>query len=168
MPHLSSKFQASIFCPFKVIAFSNFVYEFVIFHRKNIRTSDTKRRGSPNKEKKKCRNGHGLFLRAERACPDASTFKTFIPLVRLVFDLELFKPPISVSVFGSETCITSPIASKIDTKNDLNVPHVSSKFQVLNLSCFKVEAFSNFVAKFVIFHRKKHRDFRDALRDLII
>ena len=48
-------------------------------------------------------NRHGLFLRAERACPDASKFESFIPLVPLVFELELFKPKISISFFGSET-----------------------------------------------------------------
>ena len=41
------------------------------------------------KEKKKCRNRHGLYLGAERACPEASKFESFIPLVPLVFELEL-------------------------------------------------------------------------------
>ena len=50
-----------------------------------------------------CRNRHGLFLRAERACPDASKFKSFIFLVPLVFELELFKPKIGISFFGLET-----------------------------------------------------------------
>ena len=49
MPHLISKFEVSTFSRFKVIAFSNVVYEFVILHRKNIRTSDAKRRESLNK-----------------------------------------------------------------------------------------------------------------------
>ena len=57
-------------------------------------------------KKKKCWNRHNLFLGAETACPDASKFETSILLVRLVFELELFKPPIGVSVFGSETRIT--------------------------------------------------------------
>ena len=52
-----------------------------------------------------CRNCHNLFLRAERTCPDASKFEAFIPLVRLVFELELFKATIGISVFGSETRI---------------------------------------------------------------
>ena len=56
-----------------------------------------------NKEKKKCRNRHGLFLRAERACPDASKFESFISLVPLVFELELFKPKICISFLGLET-----------------------------------------------------------------
>ena len=76
---------------------------------KNIRTSDAKRRGSPNKQinkKDSCRNRHNLFLRAEKACSDAFQFETFIPLVRLVFELELFKPKIGISFFGLETRIT--------------------------------------------------------------
>ena len=56
--------------------------------------------------KKKCRNCHKLFLRAESARPDASKFEIFILLVPLVFELELFKPKIGISVFGSETHIT--------------------------------------------------------------
>ena len=56
--------------------------------------------------KKKYQNRHNLFLGAETACPDASKFKTFILLVRLVFEQELFKPPIGVSIFDSETRIT--------------------------------------------------------------
>ena len=50
-----------------------------------------------------CRNRHGLFLRAERACPGASKFETFIPLEPLIFERELFKPKIGISFFGSET-----------------------------------------------------------------
>ena len=107
-----------------------------------------------------CRNRHNLFLRAERACPDASKFETFIPLVRLVFELELFKATIGISVFGSETRLTWPIASKICTKKDLYVLHLSYKFQVSNFSRFKIIAFSSFVYEFVIFHGKKHKDFR--------
>ena len=86
-------------------------------------------------------------------------FKTFIPLRRLVFELELFKPSIGVPVFDLETRITRPIVPKICTKNDSYMPHLSSKFQVSTFNHFKVIAFSNFVADFVIFHRKKHRDF---------
>ena len=100
MHHVRCKFQVSSFSRFKVIAFSIFVYEFVKYAGKNLRTSDAKRRGSPNKnkqiKKQKCRNCHNLFLRAERACSDASKFETFIPLVRLVFELELFKPTIGI------------------------------------------------------------------------
>ena len=51
-------------------------------------------------------NCHGLFLRAERACPDTSKFESFIPLVPLVFELELFKPTTGISFFGLETRIT--------------------------------------------------------------
>ena len=42
-----------------------------------------------------------LFLRAESACPGASKFESFIPLVPLVFELELFKPTIGISCFDS-------------------------------------------------------------------
>ena len=52
------------------------------------------------------RNRHGLFLRAEKACPDVSKFESFILLVPLVFELELFKPKIGISFFGWETRIT--------------------------------------------------------------
>ena len=43
------KFEVSTFSRFKVTAFLIFVNEFVKYARKNIRTSDAKRRGSPNK-----------------------------------------------------------------------------------------------------------------------
>ena len=49
MPQLRSKFLVSTFSCFKVIACFIFVYEFVKYAGKNIRTSDAKRRGSPNK-----------------------------------------------------------------------------------------------------------------------
>ena len=58
------------------------------------------------KKEKKCWNRHNLFLGAESAYPCSSKFETFILLPRLVFELELCKPPIGVSVFGSETRIT--------------------------------------------------------------
>ena len=45
-------------------------------------------------------------------CPDASKFESFIPLVPLVFELELFKPKIGISFFGSETRMARPIAQK--------------------------------------------------------
>ena len=48
MLQLRSKFQVSTFSRFKVIAFFIFVYEFVKYDGKNIRTSDAKRRGSLN------------------------------------------------------------------------------------------------------------------------
>ena len=102
-------------------------------------------------------NRHNLFLGAETACPDASKFETFILLVLFVFVPELFKPPIGISVFGSETRITRLIASKICTKNDSYVPHL--KFKLLPLAFLKVRAFFTSVAKFVIFSGK-HRDFR--------
>ena len=100
------------------------------------------------------------FWELKGQCPDASKFETFIPLVRLVFELELFKATINISVFDSETRITQPIASKICTKKDSYVSHLSSKFQVSNFSRFKVIAFSNFVYEFVIFQGKNIRDFR--------
>ena len=132
------------------MAFFVFVYELVKYAGKNTRTSDAKRRGSSNKYiKKKCRNRHKLFLRAESARPDASKFETFIPLVPLVIELELFQPKIGVSVFGSETRITRPIAPKICTKNDSYVPQLRAKFQASNFSRFKVIAFFIFVYKFV-------------------
>ena len=77
--------------------------------------------------KKKFRNRHNSFLGAETARPDASKFETFILLVQLVFQSEQFKPPIGISVFGLETRITRPIASKLCTKNGSYVPHLSSK-----------------------------------------
>ena len=56
----------------------------------------------------------------------------------LVFELELFEATIGISVFGSETRITWPIASKICTKNDSCVSHVRTKFQVPTFSRFEV------------------------------
>ena len=117
------------------------------------------------KKEKKCRNRHNLFLTAERACPDSSKLQTFILLVPLVFELELFKPKIGISFFGSETHITRPIAPKICPKNDSYVPQLRSKFQVSTFSRFKVRAFYIFVYEFVTFARKKHKNFRrKALR----
>ena len=84
--------------------------------------------------------------------------------MRLVFKLELFKPTIGISVFGSKICITRPIAPKICTKKDSYVPHPSSKIQVSTFSRFKVTAFLIFVAEFVNLSRKKHRDFRREAR----
>ena len=77
-----------------------------------------------------------FILRAERACPDASKFESFILLVPLVFQLELFKPTIGISFFGSETRMTGPIAPEICTKNDSYVPQLRSKFQVSTFSRF--------------------------------
>ena len=99
-------------------------------------------------------NRLNLFLEAETACPDASKFETCIPLVRLVFELELFKPTIGILVLVSETRITRPIASKICTKKDSYVPHPSSTIQVSTFSRFKVIAFFIFVAEFVNFTGK--------------
>ena len=50
VPPLRFKFQVSNFSRFKVIAFLIFVYEFVKYAAKNIRTSDAKRRASPHNE----------------------------------------------------------------------------------------------------------------------
>ena len=58
------------------------------------------------KERKKHQNRHKLFLGAKTVCPDTSKFEIFISLMRLVFELELFKHAISISVFGSEIRIT--------------------------------------------------------------
>ena len=75
--------------------------------------------------------------------------------MRLVFELELFKPPISVSVFGSETRITSSIAPKIFTKKDFYVPNLSHQFQVSTFSRFKVIGFSTSGCRIRSFARKK-------------
>ena len=80
------------------------------------------------KKKRKGHNCHTLNWGAETAFPDASKFETFILLLQLVFEVEMFKPPIGISVFGSETRITLSIISKICSKNDLYVPHLRSKF----------------------------------------
>ena len=103
MPQLRCKFQVSTFSRFKVIAFFIFVYEFVKYAGKNIRTFDAKRRGST---KKKIRNHHNSNLRAETAFPGASKLETFILLLQLVFELEQFKLLIGISVFGPETHVT--------------------------------------------------------------
>ena len=89
-----------------------------------------------------CRNRCNLFLGAETACPNASKFETFMPLVRLVFELELFKPTIGISSFGSETRMTWSIAPKLCTTKDSYVPHLSFKLKVSIFSRFKVIAFS--------------------------
>ena len=75
-----------------------------------------------------CQNDHILYLGAETACPGAFKSKTFILLQRLVFELELFKPPIGISVFGLETRILVSIAPKICTRIDIYMPYLSSKF----------------------------------------
>ena len=93
---------------------------------------------------------------AETAGPDASKFETFILLMRLVYKLELFKPPIGVSVFGSETRIMRPIAPKICTKNDVYVPHLNSKIQVSTFVHFKVKAFFYFCCQIRIFFSEKN------------
>ena len=59
-----------------------------------------------NKEEKKCQNHHNFNPGAEAKFPGASKFETFILLLQLVFELEPFKPPIRISVFGSESRIT--------------------------------------------------------------
>ena len=90
-------------------------------------------------------------------CPDASKFESFIPLVPLVFELELFKPKIGILFFGSETRMARPIAQKICTKNDSYVPQLRSKFQVFTFSRFKVIAFFIFVYEFVKYAGKNVR-----------
>ena len=92
---------------------------------------------------------------AETACPDASKFEAFTPLVRLVFELELLKPPIGVSIFDSETRITRLIAPKICTKKDSYVPHLISKFEVSTFSRFKVIAFLASCCRIRNFAQKK-------------
>ena len=54
--------------------------------------------------KKKCQNCHNLNVGADSAFLGASKFETYILLLQFVY--KLFKPPIGVSVFGSETRIT--------------------------------------------------------------
>ena len=93
-------------------------------------------------------------MRAESACPDASKFETFISLVQLVFELELLKPIIGVSVFGSETRITQLIVPKICTKNNSYVPQLRFKFQVFTFSRFNVRVFFVFVYEFVKYAEK--------------
>ena len=97
---------------------------------------------------------------AETACPGATIFETFSLLLRLVFELDLLKPPIGISVFGSETRITRPIAPKICSKNDSYEPYLNSKFQVSTLDRFKIIAFSNSGCRIRNFAWKKYRDFR--------
>ena len=89
--------------------------------------------------------------------PRASKLETFIPQVRLVFELELFKLIIKVSVFGLETGITQPIALKICTNNDSHVPQLRFKFQVSIFSRFKVIEFFISVYEFVKYAGKKHK-----------
>ena len=67
----------------------------------------------------------------------------------LVFELELFKPKIGISFFGSLTRMAQPIAPKIFTKNDSYMPQLRCKFQVSIFSRFKVIAFLIFVYEFV-------------------
>ena len=94
------------------------------------------------KKKKKGRNRHNLNFGPETAFPGASKFEAFILLMLLVFELELFKPPVGFSAFGSETRFTILIAPKICSKNASYVPQLSSKFQVSTFSRFEVIAFS--------------------------
>ena len=101
-----------------------------------------------------------VYFWAERTCPDASKFESFIPLVPLVFNLELFKPEIGILFFDLETPMAWPIAPKICTKNDSYVPQLRLKFQVSISSCFKVIAFSYFCLRIRKICRKKHKDFR--------
>ena len=70
-----------------------------------------------------------LFQILATRLPDASKFESFIPLVPLVFELELFKSKIGILFFGLETRMAWPIAPKICTKNDLYVPQLRCKFQ---------------------------------------
>ena len=85
----------------------------------------------------------------------------------LVFELELFKPTISISFFGSETCITLPIALKIYTKNDSYVPQLCLNFKFLPLAVSKL-VFSNFVSEFVIFHGKNIRTSEQSVAEVPI
>ena len=116
------------------------------------------------KKKKKCRNRYNLILEAETACPCASKFEIFILLLRLVFELELLKLPIGISVFSSETRITRPIAPNICIKNDSYVPYLSSKFQVSTFSSFKVLVFSTSNCRIRNAARKKNLDFQPKRR----
>ena len=67
----------------------------------------------------------------------------------LLFELELFKSVIGVSVYGSETRITWPIAPKICTNKDSYVSQLRCKFEVFTLRRFKVIAFFISVYEFV-------------------
>ena len=55
--------------------------------------------------KKKCQKHHNLNLGAEIAFPGPSKFETFILLLQLVFEQELFISSIDILVFGLETRI---------------------------------------------------------------
>ena len=77
-----------------------------------------------NKEEKKVSELSQFKFGAETAFPSASRFETFVLLLRLVFELELFKPPIGISAFGSETRITQPIVPKICKKQALYLPYL--------------------------------------------
>ena len=92
---------------------------------------------------------------AETAFLGASKFETFIIFLQLVFELELLKPPIGISVFDSETHITSVISPKICTKTDPYVPHLSFKFQVSTFSRFDALAFSTLGCRIRNFAWKK-------------
>ena len=94
-------------------------------------------------------------MRAERACPDASKFETFIPLAPLVFELELFKPTIDISVFGSETRSRDRLTPKFARRRIHMYPQLSFEIQVFTFSRFKVMACFIFVAEFVNVTEKK-------------
>ena len=87
--------------------------------------------------------------------PRRFKIRNFYSTPGLVFELKLFKLPIGISVFGSETRIRRSIASKISTKKDSYVPHLSSKFQVSIFSCFKVRAFLTSGCRIRNFTKKK-------------
>ena len=69
--------------------------------------------------------------------PDASKFESFIPLVPLVFELELFKPKIGILFFGSETRMAWLIAPKICTKNDSYVLPAKTQISSFYLQLFQ-------------------------------
>ena len=76
MPQLRSKFQVSTFSRFKDIAFFIFVHEFVKYAGKNIRTSDAKRRGSPNNNNNNnddIKQSSGIYIASEQRKARAKT-----------------------------------------------------------------------------------------------
>ena len=75
----------------------------------------------------------------------------------LVFELELFKPKIGISFFGSETRMAQPIAPKFCSKNNSYVSQLISNFQVSTFSRFKVIAFFIFVYEFAKYAGKNIR-----------
>ena len=152
MPHLSSRFQVSTFSRFEVIGFSTSGCRIRNFAPKKHKDAEV------SIEKTKCHNCHNIDLGAETAFSGASKFEDFILLLLLVFELELFKPPIGISVFWLGNPCHETDFPKICTKNASYVHHLSSKFQVSIFSLFEVVAISGSGCGIRRFARKKQRD----------